>query len=65
MIKDFCSVGTGRALGNVKNGVIKNGSSVGTGSTVGKVRNYTIKGGEYLDETTAVACYHFLIKKIF
>ena len=65
VIKDGSSPGSGRALGNVKNGVVKNGSSPGSGSTKGKVKDYSIKGGEYMDDTTAVAVYHFLISRIF
>ena len=65
VIKDGSSPGSGRALGNVKNGVVKNGSSPGSGSTIGKVRDYSIKGSEYLDDTTAVAIYHFLIRRVF
>ena len=61
------SLGTGSVLGNVKNGVVKksSSSSLGTGSTIGKVKDFSMKGGEYMDEASAVACYHFLIKNIF
>ena len=50
---------------NFKDGVFRNGSSPGTGSAIGKVNNYSIKGAEYMDEAVKVACYHFLVKKIF
>ena len=49
----------------MKSGVIRDGGSAGSGTPVGKVRNYSIKGGEKMDETSAVAVYHFLIKNIF
>ena len=65
VIKDGSSPGSGRALGNVKNGVVKNGSSPGSGSTKGKVKDYSIKGGDSMDDTTAVAVYHFLIARVF
>ena len=52
-------------MANFKDGVIRNGSSPGSGTTIGKVRNYSIKGGEKMDETSAVAVYHFLVKNIF
>ena len=65
VIRDGQSLGAGRAIGNVKNGVVRNGQSLGAGSTIGKVKDYSIKGAEYMDETAKVACYHFLVKKIF
>ena len=67
IIRDGSSPGSGRCLGNVKNGIIREGFSpnLGSGSNVGKVRDFSIKGGDKMDEATAVACYHFLIKKIF
>ena len=61
------NLGSGKCLGNVKNGVVRESFSpnLGSGSNVGKVRDFSIKGGDKMDEATAVACYHFLIKKIF
>ena len=61
------SPGSGRVIGNVKGGVVRRGSSssAGSGSTVGKTRDYSIKGANYVDEAIAVACYHFLIRRIF
>ena len=59
--------GSGRCIGNVKGGVVKKGpsSTPGSGSNVGKAKDYSIKGTEYMDEAAKVACYHFLVKKIF
>ncbi len=65
VFRNGSSPGTGSAIGNIKNGVVRNGSSPGTGSAIGKVNNYSIKGAEYMDEAVKVACYHFLVKKIF
>ena len=61
------SAGGGTAVGNVKNGyVYKGGSgSAGGGSKIGRVKDYSMRGSDYMDEATAVACYHFLIKNIF
>ena len=57
----------GRCVGNIKNDVIREGpsSSPGSGSQVGKTRDYSMKGADYMDETAKVACYHFLVRKIF
>ena len=67
VVRDGSSTGSGRVLGNIKNGVVKKStsSSLGSGSTIGKVKDFSMKGGEYMDEASAVACYHFLIKNIF
>ena len=61
------SAGSGKCVGNVKGGVVRRGpsSSAGSGSQVGKTRDYSIKGADYMDETAKVACYHFLVRKIF
>ena len=57
----------GRCVGNVKNDVIREGSSssAGSGSKVGKTRDYSIKGANYVDEAIVVACYHFLVRRVF
>ena len=67
VIRNGSSIGSGSAIGNVKNGVIRksSSSSAGSGNSIGKVKDYTIKGADYVDEATMVACYHFLIKEIF
>jgi len=61
------SPGSGRVIGNVKGGVVRRGSSssAGSGSKLGKTRDYSIKGADYVDETIMVACYHFLVRRIF
>ena len=65
MIYDGQSIGTGKKVGNVKNGVIYDGQSIGSGRRIGNVKDYRVKGGEYLKDDLVVATYHFLIKKIF
>ena len=65
VFRNGSSPGSGSALGNIKNGVVRSGSSPGSGSTIGKVKDYSIKGADYMDEAVKVACYHFLVKKIF
>jgi hypothetical protein len=56
-------VGSGTAIGNVKDGVVRNGSGKGSGSIVGKVSDFTIKGIERERDDEIVAVYHFLVKK--
>ena len=65
VFRNGSSLGSGSAIGNIKNGIVRNGSSLGSGSTIGKAKDYSIKGAEYMDEAAKVACYHFLVKKIF
>jgi hypothetical protein len=67
LLKNGSSIGSGRALGNVKNGVIKDGSSLGAGKKIGSVSDILrkVKGLDDVDDATAVALYHFLVKDIF
>ena len=61
------STASGKCVGNVKGGVVRrsSSSSAGSGSKVGKTRDYSMKGADYMDEAAKVACYHFLVRKIF
>ena len=61
------SPGSGKCVGNVKGGVVRrsSSSSAGSGSKVGKTRDYSIKGANYVDEAIVVACYHFLVRRVF
>ena len=61
------SEGSGTALGNIKNGVIRKGgsSAAGNGTTIGKTKDYAFKGSSSIGEAEAVALYHFLEKEIF
>jgi len=67
VIRDGSSTGSGRALGSAKNGAIYNGSSLGAGKKIGSVSDILkkVKGLDNVDDATAVALYHFLVKEIF
>ena len=52
---------TNALVGKVKDGYVFSKFS----SRIGKVKDYTIDGIEREKDVDIVACYHFLIKKIF
>lgn len=64
VIRDGWSRGCGNALGNVSDNTIRDGWSYGCGSEIGNVRDYIIHGMEDRP-AEMVACWHFLIRKIF
>jgi hypothetical protein len=65
VIYDGQSPGSGRRVGNVKNGYVYDGQSPGSGRKIGRVKDYRVKGGESLRDDLVIATYHFLIKRIF
>lgn len=82
VIRDGWCIGNGNALGNVDNGVIRDGWCVGNGNAIGNVNGSTIRDGwcqgngseignardiHGMEDRPAemVACWHFLIRKIF
>ena len=54
----------GNAIGNIDNGIIRDGWCRGNGNEVGNTRDYIIHGMED-NSAEMVACWHFLISKIF
>ncbi len=64
VIRDGWCIGNGNALGNVDNGEIRDGWCQGNGSEIGNARDYIIHGMEDRP-AEMVACWHFLIRKIF
>ena len=54
----------GNAIGNIDNGVIRDGWCLGNGYEIGNTRDYIIHGMED-SPAEMVACWHFLISKIF
>ena len=54
----------GNAIGNVDGNTIRDGWCQGNGSEIGNARDYIIHGMEDRP-AEMVACWHFLIRKIF
>ena len=65
MVRDGQSPGSGRSLGNIKDGVVRDGQSPGSGRTVGKVKDFTIKGMEGQSHEDIILAYHFFAKRLF
>lgn len=64
VIRDGWCIGNGNAIGNVDGNTIRDGWCQGNGSEIGNVRDYIIHGMEDRP-AEMVACWHFLIRKIF
>ncbi len=64
IIKDGYLLCNGNMLGNVSDDIIRDGLYLGCGNEIGKVSDYIIQGMEN-NPTEMVACWHFLIGKIF
>jgi hypothetical protein len=62
VVRDGSTKGSGHLLFNVKNGAVREGS--GSGRSIGKASSFAIKGMEKELDSTIVAAYHFLVKKI-